>query len=153
MFFVAGIYLRKYIFLPLLFLTAFLKDYFVIQGGVSSWCVTPAYLALIPAYLALWFGGKRFDSLRTDSLKAFLTLAGVFFAGVAIAFLLSSGSFYFFSGRFENPDFIGFLPRIEAYFPRYAGNAFIYAGIAMMAQYGVDLIKSRALFRRETPSV
>ncbi|MBI5428766.1 MAG: hypothetical protein HZA02_10935, partial [Nitrospinae bacterium] len=90
-FFIAGIYLREYFYPALLFLAAGLIDYVAIQNGASGWCVTPAYIALVPAYLAPWFGGRQFTSLEIGSVRAALSMAGVLLAGSTVSFLISNG--------------------------------------------------------------
>jgi hypothetical protein len=59
MFFLAGFYLRPAWLFPFYLLEAGLIYYLVIMlGGVSDWCVTPAYGFLIPTYACLWYGGR-----------------------------------------------------------------------------------------------
>src|SRR5512137_506705 len=56
-FFFAGFYRKKAFFGFLLALAA-LIDYLAIENGTSSWCVTPAYVFLIPTYAVMWFAGR-----------------------------------------------------------------------------------------------
>src|SRR5688572_25707798 len=60
-FFLAGVYLRA-LWVPVaFFVMASLLDFAAINWqGVSDYCVSPTYVALIPAYAALWLGGRWF---------------------------------------------------------------------------------------------
>src|SRR4051812_40251766 len=58
-FFLAGFYLRPAWLLALLLGEAALVDCIAIGwAGVSDFCVSPAYIALLPAYSVLWFAGR-----------------------------------------------------------------------------------------------
>ncbi|MFL6623673.1 MAG: hypothetical protein ACJ8NR_13860, partial [Sulfurifustis sp.] len=58
-FFLAGVYLRAVWAPALLFAVAALLDYTAVTwGGVSDFCISPAYAALLPAYAALWLAGR-----------------------------------------------------------------------------------------------
>lgn len=117
-FFLAGFYLRaKWVFPALLALCFGIDFYAITKGGVSSFCVSPAYGLLIPAYAALWFAGRWFSQRYTFSAKALLPLVGSVLASATVSELLSSGGFYLFSGRFANPTFAEFGGRLAKYFP------------------------------------
>jgi hypothetical protein len=58
-FFLAGVYLRPMWMLSALLVEAAFIDYLAIAvGGVSSFCISPAYGFLLPAYGALWLAGR-----------------------------------------------------------------------------------------------
>ena len=117
-FFLAGVYLRPVWVLAGLLGLAALLDYAAIAwGGVSSFCVSPAYGALIPAYGALWFAGRWYAGRYTFKPATLLTLAVAVVFGTAVCELLSSGGFYFFSGRFAEPTLTEFATRFAKYFP------------------------------------
>jgi hypothetical protein len=60
-FFLAGLYLRPtWVFPSLLALCAGLDFSAITYGGVSSFCVTPAYGFLLPAYGVMWLAGRWF---------------------------------------------------------------------------------------------
>lgn len=130
-FFLAGLYLRPVLAFPLFLLAAVAIDYVAVQyAGVSSFCVTPAYAALILAYGAVWLAGRWYGRrlhMRADTLvplAASLAVAGVVFE------LISSGSFYFLSGRFAAPSLAGFAERLAHYLPQSMGALILYVGLA-----------------------
>ena len=59
-----------------------------------------------------------------------LPLAGSLVFGAALGELISSGGFYFFSGRFEQTNLTQFATRLVEYFPGAFSAVLFYAGIA-----------------------
>lgn len=129
-YFLAGAFLRsRWAFVALSGL-AVASDWVAISVfGVSSFCVTPAYAALLAAYGALWTAGRWYAGRMRLDMKSLLPLGSVLLASGFAAELISSGSFYFFGGRFAEPTLAGFMPRIAEYFPADLGALFMYAGL------------------------
>ncbi|MEM8844765.1 MAG: hypothetical protein AAGB35_06940, partial [Pseudomonadota bacterium] len=99
-FFLAGFYLKPKWVLPALLLVAWLIDFSAFNwGSGSDYCLTPAYLFLLPAYSILWFSGFWFSKQYRFSFKSLPTLIMTILVSAFICELLSSGSFYLFSGR------------------------------------------------------
>ena len=130
-FFLLGVYVRALWVVPALIAASVLIDYAAITwGGVSGFCVSPAYWLLVPAYLALFAGGRLYARGHLLSLPGLFRLTSVALAAVAVAELLTSGGFYAFSGRFPEPTLAGFVPRLEHYFPHTLGTFALYLGLA-----------------------
>lgn len=127
---------------PLLMFIAALIDYIAINNfGVSSFCVTPAYVMLIPAYSALGYCGYlAINSLKNQhkyfSIKSILMVAVFAVIGAFVAELFASGGFYFLGGRFTQPTLAGFLPRLQSYFPHMLITTLGYSAIVLFA-YGI----------------
>src|SRR5690606_39485308 len=69
-FFLAGALLRSRWAFPALFLETVALDFGALwSGAVSDWCITPAYWLLVPAYGALWFGGRLFADRQLQGLR------------------------------------------------------------------------------------
>jgi hypothetical protein len=132
-FFIAGIYLRQFIFPVLLIATAGLTDYFSIQAGTSDWCITPAYMFLIPTYFCLWYGGRQFDDLQIGTLKEAGYLSFVLLVSASAAFIISTGSYHLLSGRYDEVRILEQAVNSIKYYPRYIGGAFFYTGIFLVA--------------------
>lgn len=117
-FFLAGMYVRAPVVLGVLLAVSAMVDYAaVVWGGVSSFCVSPAYVALVPAYGALWFAGRRYAMRnRAQSIVVIPLVLHVAVAAV-LCELISSGSFYVFSGRFTDLSLSEFGVRFARYFP------------------------------------
>lgn len=138
-FFLAGIYLRA-VWLPgLLMALAVGLDYIAITiGGVSAFCVSPAYAALLPAYASLWFAGRWYQSRCGLMTIAPLPLIASVSTGALLCEIISSGSFYVFSGRFAAPTFVEFADRFNRYFPSSLISIAVWVGIATVL-HGVVL--------------
>lgn len=130
-FFLAGVFLgRVWPFAAFCILAAAI-DYVAIRfGGVSSFCVTPAYAMQLPAFSALWLGGRWYAHHHRDRLASLPRLASAVLASAIVAELFSSGGFYFLGGRFAEPTLAGFLPRLMDYFPGMLGALLLYVAVA-----------------------
>ncbi|MGB4068941.1 MAG: hypothetical protein WBK08_13005 [Nitrospira sp.] len=130
-FFLAGIYLSSRWVFPALLAEAALLDFAAITwGGVDNFCVSPAYGFLLPAYGALWCAGRWYAGRHQERVAMLLPLAVSLFLGTALCELISSGGFYFFSGRFEQTNLTQFASRLVEYFPRSFSSLLFYVGIA-----------------------
>lgn len=150
-FFLAGLWLGgRYLFAALL-AEAGMIDYLAIsQFGVSDFCVSPAYVFLIPTYAAMWLGGKwcrRHQRLAISALAR--QLVGLVSA-VSAAFLISNGSFYWLSGRYSATNWSEYGERFALYFPPYLATTLAYA-IAIYAV--VTLTKAVLAAKAETQAV
>ena len=120
-FFLAGLYLPSRWPFAALFLLSAIIDYIAITwGGVSSFCVTAAYVFLVPAYAALWFAGRVYPDRGDLSRRDLMPLCE----------LISSGGFYFFSGRFAEPNLSEFAGRLITYLPANLRVAALYLALA-----------------------
>lgn len=136
-FFLAGVLLRpKWVF-PLLFAEATLIDVATV-GWINAGhhCMSVAYWMLIPAYGALWFGGRLYAGWHREKAGSLAILLPVMAASALVCQLFSSGGFYFFSGRYESPTFTGMLERIAHYYPQYLSTLALYVGIAVVLYIG-----------------
>ena len=132
-FFFAGFYRKKAFFGFLLALAA-LIDYIAIENGTSSWCVSPAYVFLIPTYAVMWLAGRYFSTLKSMKIAELAKSAVMLMLATTAAFAISNGSFYFFSGRYEDVSLGQYFVRVAQYYPSYVGAALIYvaAGLAIV---------------------
>lgn len=131
-FFLAGFYLRPAWALPVLLALAGILDFAAITwGGVSNFCVTPAYGFLIPAYGSLWLAGRGYARRHRAQLNTLLPFAGYAMGGALACELFSSGGFYFYGGRYDAPTLAEFASRLLQYFPGSLENLAFYLGIAV----------------------
>lgn len=143
-FFLAGVYLRPIIMLPVLFGVAAAIDYFAITvGGVSAFCVSPAYIALVPAYGALWLAGRWYARHAQLTFATLLPLVTAVLVGTALCELISSGSFYFFSGRFAEPTISEFAQRFAHYFPNDLRSVGFWVGAAALVHAAIATARAR----------
>lgn len=126
-FILAGFFIASPAFFAALFLEAVVIDYLAItQFGVSDFCVTPAYWFLIPTYAVLWFAGRYYARIHQTSLRSMGVFAALSFLAVSIAFLISNGSFYAFSGRFPDLSLADYSARVAQYYVPYLISAVVY---------------------------
>lgn len=136
-FYLAGAYLGPFwVFPGLLAEAAFLDFAAVTWGGVSNFCVSPAYVFLVPAYGALWLAGRWYGGMRRDMAAALCSLGTSLIVGTVVCELISSGSFYFLSSRFHQPNLFQFALRFVEYFPRSLSATVFYAGTAGVLHLG-----------------
>ncbi|WP_022962235.1 hypothetical protein [Halopseudomonas pelagia] len=132
-FFLAGVLLKPRWAFPLLFLqTTFMDIMSVGWINAGHHCMTVAYWMLLPAYGALWFGGRLYARWHREQLSSLLVLVPTLLSSALVCQLFSSGGFYFFSGRYDNPTFAGMLERIAHYYPQYLSSMALYVGAATL---------------------
>ena len=132
-FFFAGFY-RKKAFFGFLLVLAALTDYLAIKNGTSSWCFSSAYVFLIPTYAVMWFAGHYCSTFKSMKITQLAKSAGLLTLATTAAFAISNGSFYLFSGRYEDLSLGEYFVRVVQYYPSYVGVALIYvvAGFAIV---------------------
>jgi len=132
-FFLAGMHLRPAGVLPGLLALSWMLDFAAFTwGSVSGFCLTPAYVFLLPAYSALWLAGRWYAKQHCFEWRMLLPLTLSILAGTLVCELFSSGGFYFFSGRFADPTLAEFGARLLRYFPPYLQSLTFYVGIAIV---------------------
>jgi hypothetical protein len=131
-FFLAGIFTRRSFTPALLLINAALIDYVaIVHGGVSDYCVTPAYVFLIPTYLTLWGCGRWVQLQPVGTWRSLMRSAIALSLGVLGAFFISNASFYAFSGYFREMSALTYATSVVRYLPGYFEGTLIYAGVVL----------------------
>ncbi|GAB6068725.1 hypothetical protein JCM13664_20460 [Methylothermus subterraneus] len=108
-----------------------LIDWLAIRyGGVSGWCVTPAYLFLVPTYATLWLGGRLGRKLGGAG-----AIFGILAGSTLLAFLISNLSFYAFSGYFATTGFRTYALSILPYLGPYLLAPLVYTALILVASW------------------
>jgi hypothetical protein len=137
-FFLAGLYLRPAWALPALFGLGFAIDLAAVGwANVSAYCLSPAYLALVPAYAAMWGAGRWYGERHQEALRTLLPLGASLAVGVSLAELFASGGFYLFSDRFAEPTLAGLAGRLVEFFPTTLATLALYVALAIAAHVAV----------------
>jgi hypothetical protein len=137
-FFFAGFYRKKALFVFLLVMAG-LIDTIAIANGTSSWCVSSAYVFLVPTYAVMWFGGRYCSAFKSLKMTELAMQFGVVTLATSAAFAISNGSFYLFSGRYTDLSWGQYFARVALYYPPYVSSALLY----IVLGYGIlKLIKS-----------
>jgi len=130
-FMLAGFFIASPLLFGALLLEAGALDYVAITHlNVSDFCVTPAYWFLIPTYAALWFAGRYYARIHQQSWRSLGLFSGVAFAAVNVAFFISNGAFYLFSGRYPDMNVAEYGARMAQYYPQYLNGGLLYLACA-----------------------
>ena len=146
-FLLGGFYVTRARWFALFLGEAALIDQLAVSwGGVSDWCITPAYAFLVPAYGAAWLAGAWAAlGFAPDARGAARAIAG-FTAGVAGWFAVSNAGFFLFSGYFGEMSAVEYGVRVARYLGAYAATAAAYVLLAA-GLHGLWLFARRALRR------
>lgn len=140
-FFLAGVYLRNNWSLPGFLALSWVLDFAAYTwGGASNFCITPAYVFLLPAYSALWLAGRWYAQKHEFEWRTLMPLVTAVLVGAAACELFSSGGFYFFSGRIAETSLSGFIAQEMKYFPMYLQSLAFYVGTATVVHALFGLI-------------
>lgn len=135
-FFFAGLYLIRAGGFLLLLAEALAIDYVATHvGGISDFCITPAYLFLIPSYAVMWLSGLYSHRLPGHSAKQVINLAGVLVVATSVSFLISNASFYLLSGYIANQNWAGFFEQLIRYYPHYLLTTLLYTTVILSCQF------------------
>ncbi|MGB0954617.1 MAG: hypothetical protein ACPGZP_01305 [Panacagrimonas sp.] len=140
-FFIAGFYLvgmARWAF-PALIALSVAIDWVAIQHlGVSNYCVTPAYWFLIPTHAVMWFGGYWLRQRASQDWRGLLRLAASAFIASSVAYMISNGGFYWFGGRYPEPNVAQYLERFARYYQWFLLVPCAYIGTAALLHVGVQ---------------
>ncbi|MGE0081935.1 MAG: hypothetical protein AB7U81_11615 [Thiohalomonadaceae bacterium] len=147
-FFLAGFYLASGRAFAALLALAVISDFAAITfGGVSDFCISPAYGFLVPAYGMLFLAGRWYGGRYRLTLATLSALLVSVFSGTLACELLSSGGFFFFSGRFADPGWSEFGHRLALYFPGALESVMLYLGMAMLVHVTLTMSAKRRRVR------
>jgi hypothetical protein len=130
-FFLAGLWIASAPYAAVLLGAAALADQIAFAGGVPDWCFTAAYVCLIPAYLTMWFAGRICRGVDFMSPAGASKLIGVLVVACFIEFVISSGSFFLWSGYFPAMPAAEYWSKTIGYYPSYLGWAAVYVAAAL----------------------
>ncbi len=143
-FFLLGWYSRSPAVFVGFLLGAFAIDYFaIVHGGVSDYCVTPAYGFLVPTYATMWGAGRWSQwSRRPAEALPLLKIAVALPVAVTLAFIISNGSFFLFSGRLSEAGWVGYSLGVARDYPAYLFAALMYTGLLLFLDALARMIPS-----------
>ena len=128
LFLLGGLYLGRVGWFVLFFVLAAVIDFGM--AALDPWqgfCLTDGYWGLIPAYGALWLGG-RWLATRQDAYAP-LPYAVTALLTTLIAFVISTQTYYLFSGRFPNNGVLHTMQYGWDYLPGYLGYTAMYFAV------------------------
>jgi len=131
LFLLGGLYLRRLGWFIAFFVLATLIDFGAAAfDPAQGFCLTNGYWGMIPAYGVMWLGGNwlarqkdAFASTRYASVSLITTFA---------AFVISTQTYYLFSGRFPNNGVLETIQFGWNYLPSWMGFAAMYFALAWL---------------------
>ena len=122
---IGGLYLRKAAWFCLFVALATAIDFGAAAvDSLQGFCLTAGYWGMLPTYAVMWLAGIWL-SKQTNSFNALkYTAAGVL--TTCLAFVISTQSYYLFSGRFPAKGVIESLQHGWEYLPSYMGFTAMY---------------------------
>jgi hypothetical protein len=137
-FLLGGLFLRRAVWFFAFFILATFIDFGAAAlDPAQGFCLTNGYWGLIPAYGAMWFGGLWLAK-RQDAFDL-LPYASASMLGTFIAFVVSTQTYYLFSGRFPNDGPLQTIQYGWNYLPSWMGYAAMYFAAIWLA---VALLRS-----------
>ncbi len=125
LFLIGGLLLRKLGWFTLFVVLATLVDFSAAAvDSLQAFCLTAGYWGMLPTYAAMWLAGMWLgkQSNLLDALK--FTCAGAI--ATFLAFVISTQTYYLFSGRFPNSGLLETIQHGWNYLPSYMGYTALY---------------------------
>lgn len=123
-----GLYLRKAVWFGFFIVLATLIDFGAAAvDSIQAFCLTPGYWGMLPTYAAMWFGGVWL-SAQQDNLNI-VKFSLVSLTATFTAFVISTQTYYLFSGRFPAEGLMESMQHGWEYLPSYIGFTFMYLGV------------------------
>ena len=101
-----------------------------------AFCLTDGYWGLIPTYLAMFVTGKLIKNYDIKFNLFFVALL----LSITLAFIISTNTYYMFSGHFGNPSLLESILQGWNYYPGYLMPNIIY-GLIFYGIYKLNIKK------------
>lgn len=129
-FFLGGLWLRDLRVFPAFFALAWFADLFAFALGTPTNCYSIAYLALIPAYGALWLAGRWVAARGNSSVR----IAVVGSSAALVTFAIANLGMFWWATPATTPTLASFVPAVAGYFPGYLLTMSVYVGAALLIE-------------------
>ena len=137
LFLFGGLYLRRAAWFVGFFVLAAIIDFGAAAlDPIQGFCLTKGYWGLIPAYGVMWLGGMwlaKQNDVFAASLNAMAPYALVSMFATLIAFVISTQTYYLFSGRFPAQGLIESIKHGWEYLPSWMGFSVMYFAIVWLS--------------------
>ena len=129
-FFLGGLWLRDLRVFPAFFVLAWFADLLAFALGTPTNCYSIAYLALIPAYGALWWAGRAVAERGITPIRIVLFGAG----SALVTFTIANLGMFGWATPVSTPTLATFVPAVAGYFPGYLLTMSLYVGAALVIE-------------------
>ncbi len=110
----------------------------------QGFCLTNGYWGLIPAYGAMWLGGLYLSKQDAFAAKNIAVFSIVSLFTTFVAFVISTQTYYLFSGRFPAQGLVESMKHGWEYLPSWMGFSAMYFTIVWLS---VALLRSVKLLQ------
>jgi hypothetical protein len=146
LFLFGGLYLRRLSWFIMFFVLATLIDFgSAAFDPAQGFCLTNGYWGLIPTYGVMWLGGLWLGN-QTDAFSAIKYLI-VSLLTSFLAFIVSTQTYYLFSGRFPNNGVLETMKFGWNYLASWMGYAAMYFALAWLTIAVLRSIKPAQTFK------
>lgn len=122
---IGGLYLRKAIWFGLFVVLATAIDFGAASiDSLQGFCLTDGYWGMLPTYAVMWLAGLWLS--RQDNSFDVLKFMFAGLLSTFLAFVISTQSYYLFSGRFPANGVIESMQHGWEYLPGYMGFTVMY---------------------------
>lgn len=138
LFLLGGLLLKRWAWFVAFFgLATFIDFGAAALDPLQGFCLTNGYWGLIPSYAALWFGGIWLSKQGNPFAALPFTLVSL--SATFIAFVVSTQTYYLFSGRFPAEGLIESMKHGWNYLPDWMAVNAAYFGLVLIV---VALVRS-----------
>lgn len=151
LFLLGGLLLKRWTWFAAFFgLATFIDFGAAALDPLQGFCLTNGYWGLIPSYAALWFGGLWLSKQSNPFAALPFTLVSL--STTFIAFVVSTQTYYLFSGRFPAKGLIESMQHGWNYLPNWMAVNAAYFGLVLMVVAAYRLIKQARSVKPSQPS-
>lgn len=140
LFLLGGLLLRHALWFALFFLLSAAIDFGAAAiDPAQGFCLTAGYWGMIPAYAVMWLGGLWLARQSRPFLLLPFTLISL--AASAVAFVISTQSYYLFSQRFPQEGLWSSLQHGWEYLPEWMMYTAFYIALILLAKQVATWLK------------
>jgi len=139
-FLLGGLLLKRWVWFAAFFMLGSFIDFGAAAiDPAQGFCLTDGYWGLIPAYGVMWLGGRWLAAQENAFAPAPYAVVSLF--TTVLAFVISTQTYYLFSGRFPNNGVMETMLYGWNYLPSFAGFAALYFAMIWAGAYLLRSIK------------
>ena len=157
LFLLGGLLLKRATWFVAFFVLATVIDFGAAAfDPAQGFCLTDGYWGLIPAYGAMWLGGvwlARQKDVFAANANAMLSYALVSLGITFVAFVISTQTYYLFSGRFPAKGLVESMQHGWEYLPNWMGFSMMYFAFVWLSVALWNNVKRRNVKLLQTSKI
>ncbi len=134
LFLLGGLLLKRWGWFAAFFVLATVIDFGAAAlDPAQGFCLTNGYWGLIPSYGAMWLGGLFLSKQDAFANTNIVNYAAVSMLTTFIAFVISTQTYYLFSGRFPAQGVVESMQHGWEYLPSWMGFSAMYFAVVWLS--------------------